>query len=218
MKKTTLVKTMLLLCALIVGSSSVWADDPVSSVAPSNSGTYVVAAYVNSKYYALPNGTVSGATISGTEITLNALNKVNTSDASGKTWTLEEGTGDNAGKYYIKYTSSNKTYYLYKNGTGKTNYNFKVSEGYKNYWSFTTNGTGYTVAAVDRGENNVNVNCNGGTFSCRASATPIILLQVGNVSALSSIALSGTYKTAFYVDDSFNYDGLVVTATFEDKS
>ena len=216
--KKNLLKTLLLLCALIAGSSNVWATDPVSSVAPSNNGTYVVAAYVNSKYYALPNGTVSGGQITGTEITLNALNKVNTSDASGKTWTLEEGTGDNAGKYYVKYTSGNKTYYLYKNGTGKTNYNFKVSEGSMNYWSFTTNGTAYTVAAVDRGDNNVNVNCNDGTFSCRASATPIILLQVGNVSALSSIALSGTYKTAFYVDDTFNYDGLVVTATFADES
>ncbi len=216
MKQKSLLKTMLLLFALIAGSSSVWAQ--VASVAPSNGGSYIVAAYVNSKYYALPNGTVSGGPITGTEITLNALNKVNTADASGKTWTLEEGTGDNAGKYNIKYTSGTKTYYLYKNGTGKTNYNFKVSEGSQNYWSFTTNGTGYTVAAVDRGENNVNVNCDGGTFSCRASATPIILLQVGNVSALSSIALSGTYKTSFYVDDVFNYDGLVVTATFEDAS
>ena len=216
MRRFTIFKSMLLLCALVAGSSSVWAQ--VASVAPADGGSYVVAAYVNNKYYALPNGTVSGGTISGKEITLNALNKVNTADASGNTWTLEEGTDTNAGKYYFKYTSGNKTYYLYKNGTGNTNYNFKVSEGNKNYWSFTTNGTGYNVAAIDRGTNNVNINCNGGTFSCRASATPIILLQVGNVSALSSIALSGTYKTTFYVDDVFNYDGLVVTATFEDAS
>ena len=43
MKKTTLVKTMLLLCALVVGSSSVWATDLISWTAratSSGSDTY----------------------------------------------------------------------------------------------------------------------------------------------------------------------------------
>ena len=36
--------------------------------------------------------------------------------------------------------------------------------------------------------------------------------------ALSSIALSGTYQTEFTVGDSFNHDGMVVTATYSDES
>ena len=210
MKKKTLLKTMFLLCALVVGTSSVWGQ--VSSATPTNGGTYVVAAYVNNKYYALPNGTVNGSTIAGTEITLNVMNKVNTSTASGKTWTLEEGT--TSGQFYLKYTSGSDTYYLYKNGTGGSNYNFAVNKTNKNYWSFSPNGTGYTVTAIDRGTNNTKIQCNSGTFRCYSSATPIRLLEVGDVPALSSIALSGTYKTSFYVDDEFTYEGLVVTATF----
>lgn len=206
---------MLLLCALIIGSvSSAWAQ--VTSAEPKDGGEYVVAAYVNSKYYALPNGLVNGATIAGKEITLNALGKVDTENATGKTWTLTENETI-LGQFYLSYTNNESTYYLYKNGTGKTNYNFKVSEGSKNYWKFETNEKGYSVSAVDRGTNNINVNYAGGTFSCKAAATPIFLLEIGDVpsSPLASIALSGSYKTSFYDDEDFSYDGLIVTATLE---
>lgn len=164
--------------------STIAAFAQVSSATPTDGESYVVAAYVNSKYYALPNGTTNGSTIAGDEITLNALNKVNTATAADKTWTLEEDS-ENSGQFYLKYTSGVNTYYLYKNGTGGSNYNFKVSTGSKNYWSFTADGTGYTVAAVDRGTNNVNIQYNNGTFRCYSSATKIILLEIGNVSAIT---------------------------------
>lgn len=198
--KQNLLTKVLLLFALIVGSlSTSWAQ--VSSATPTDGGSYVVAAYVNNKYYALPCTTTNGGTLTGVEIELNSLNKVSTSDASGKTWTLEEGTDDNEGYYYFTYTSGNNTYYLYKNGTGKTNYNFKVSTSSMNYWSFTTNGTGYSVEAIDRGENNTLIQCNNGTFRCYSSATPIILLEIGDAPT-SSVAnptielAAGTYFTA----------------------
>lgn len=35
---------------------------------------------------------------------------------------------------------------------------------------------------------------------------------------LESISLSGTYQTSFTVDDSFNYEGLIVTAHYSDNS
>ena len=104
MKQRTLLKVFFLLFVLIVGSGSAFGQ--VASVAPANNGSYVVAAYVNGKYYALPCTTTNGGTLAGVEISLNAGNKVNTSTASGKTWTLEEGSGNNAGKYYLKYTNS----------------------------------------------------------------------------------------------------------------
>lgn len=179
----------------------------VSSLPPTNGNSYVVAAYVNNKYYALPNTTTNGGTLSGVEVTLNTLDKVSTSNASGKTWILEEGSGDNSGMYYLKYTSGNNTYYLYKNGTGGSNYNFKVSSTDKNFWSFSSNGKGYTVAAVGRGNNNPNIQCNSGTFRCYTTATPIILLEIGDVpnftisavsnnSSYGNVSLSGTTITA----------------------
>lgn len=209
--KQNLLTKVLLLFALIVGSaSSAWAQ--VSSATPTDGGSYVVAAYVNSKYYALPCTTTSGGTLTGVEIELNSLNKVSTSVASGKTWTLEEGTGDNEGYYYFKYTSGASTYYLYKNGTGKTNYNFKVSTSSMNYWSFTTNGTGYSVEAIGRGENNTLIQCNSGTFRCYSSATPIILLEIGDAPTSSvanpTIELdAGTYFTAQSVTIKTNESG-----------
>ena len=215
MKRFTLLKTMLLLCALIVGSGSAWGQ--VTSVAPENGKSYVVAAYINSKYYALPNGAVNGSTIAGTEISLNALNKVNTSVAAGNTWTLQEGTGTNAGKYYIKYTSGTDTYYLYKNGTKTTNYNFAVNKSSKNYWTFTTNGTGYTVTAVDRESNNLYIQCNSGTFRCYSTATPIILLEIGNVAGQvetpSFSPTGGTYNTVQSVTINCGTDGATIHYT-----
>lgn len=42
----------------------------------------------------------------------------------------------------------------------------------------------------------------------------LTLYKYWEESPLSSIALSGGYPTDFYVNDSFNYDGLIVTATY----
>ena len=173
-----------------------WAQ--VTSLAPADEGSYVIAAYVNSKYYALPNGAVGGGTIAGTEITLNAVNKVNTTDAAGLTWTLKKGTDANANFYHIEYTSGSDTYGLYKNGTGGTNYNFAVNKTSRTYWSFTANGTGYTVAAEDRGTtNNVNIQCNNGTFRCYSTATPIILLEVGDAPSGTTAAPTISGDTPF---------------------
>lgn len=214
MKQKLLLKTMLLLCALVVGSGITWATDPVASASPADGKSYVVAAYVNSKYYALPNGAVNGGTIAGAEISLNALNKVSTSAASGKTWTLEEGTGNNAGQYYLKYTSGDNTYYLYKNGTSTSNKNFKVSTGSKNYWSFTSGTGGYTVAAVDRGTNLVNIQCNSGTFQCNSTATPIILLEIGDAPTTYDVLFDAGDGTFVGNTDFPDEDNTVAAGTY----
>ena len=203
MKQKTLLNFWLLLCLMLFwGGSSAWAQ--VSSATPTNNGNYVIAAYVNSKYYALPCATTNGGTLSGQEISLNALNKVNTSDASGKTWTLEEGS--TSGQFYLKYTNNDNTYYLYKNGTSSSNKNFKVSTGSKNYWSFTTNGTGYSVAAIDRGTYRLYIECSSGTFQC-GSATKIILLEIGDVPSFTLTAASSNSSHG-----TVSVDGNVITA------
>ncbi len=45
-----------------------------------------------------------------------------------------------------------------------------------------------------------------------------IVVTVGQAAALSSIALSGDYPTTFHVGDAFSYEGIVVTANYEDQT
>jgi hypothetical protein len=204
----------ILVMMLCLRVGNVWGTDPVSSQAPSNGSSFVVVIYDgSSKYYALPNTTSNGGTLSGVEVAVNGSGEVTTS--TPPTWTLEEGTGDNAGKYYLKYTSGGNTYYLYKNGTGKSNHNFAVGTSNKNYWSFSTNGTGYTVAAVDRGTNHVNIHLNSTSFECDATASAVRLLQVaaaGPTITKSSSMTTLTYSAGSPVSQSFTVGGTHLTA------
>lgn len=216
MKQKSLLKTLfLLLCAMVAGSGSAWGQ--VASAAPENGKSYVIAAYVNSKYFALPCTTIAGGKINGIEVTLTNSNKVNPKDAEGKTWTLNEGTGSNAGTFYIQYTDGNDTYSLYKNGTGATNYNFAINKTSKNYWSFTANENGgYTVTAIGRGENNTNINCtnNSGTgqFSCR-DATSIILLEIDETTTYTVTFDAG--EGTFVNNDNFpNLSNTIAAGTY----
>ena len=45
-----------------------------------------------------------------------------------------------------------------------------------------------------------------------------IVVTVGQAAALSSITLSGDYPTTFHVGDAFSYEGIVVTANYEDQT
>ena len=61
MKKTTLLKTMLLLCALVVGSNSLWADTDVTFTAGTEQGT-------NGSSGNSDEMSKSGITIEGTDL------------------------------------------------------------------------------------------------------------------------------------------------------
>ena len=141
---------MLLLFALIAGSSSLWATDPIATATATSGKNYVVAYYANNKYYALPHGT-NASVWDGTEVTLNGINKVNTTTAADLAWALTEGT--TTGQFYLSYTSGNTTYYLFKNGTtSNTNYNIKgnTNSDQKHYWEFSLNSgdNDYTVKSL----------------------------------------------------------------------
>ena len=195
MKKTFLLKTMLLLCALVVGGSA-WAD-PVTTATATDGNSYVVAYHANNKYYALPHGT-SASVWNATEVTLNGINKVSTSDAANLAWTLTEGT--TAGQFYLTYTSGSNTYYLYKNGgTSNTNYNIKgtTTESERHYWEFALNTEGnyYTVQSLKSGTGSTiylgytNVGKYG--VYTEDKAAQIILLEIGDAS---------TYTASFSVN------------------
>ena len=216
-RRSTMLKLLAVLVLILTfGVGNAWGAGAVASAAPSNNKEVVIAVYTNSKYYALPTGTVSSSTISGTEVTLDNAGKVSSANASGKVWTLEEGTGGNAGKYYFKYKSGSSTYYLYKNGTSDTNYKFAVGSS-KNYWSFTANGTGYTVTAIDRGNNNKTIQYNNGSFRCYSSASSIILLEVApsgpTITTSSSMSTFGCNMTNGAPNkQSFKVSGAALTA------
>ena len=46
----------------------------------------------------------------------------------------------------------------------------------------------------------------------------VVTYSAASASPLSSIALSGTYPTKFYVGDEFSHEGMTVTATYDDAS
>lgn len=91
----------------------------------------------------------------------------------------------------------------------------------KALWTFS--GTG-SYEAVNKANDAAGVNKNlrnNGTYgwACYAEGTGgAFSLYKLSTKTLSSIALSGSYQTAFYVDDVVNHDGLVVTATYNDDS
>lgn len=92
------------------------------------------------------------------------------------------------------------------NALAGANTNFTVTEG--------TNGFSFEGA-----KNTLNINKSSDWWKCYAASSTnttsgIILYQNWETSTLSSIALEGTYKTAFTVGDSFDWDGLLVKATY----
>lgn len=194
---------MVLLCALVVGSNA-WADTAIATATATNGKSYVVAYFVNNKYYALPHGT-SATVYDGTEVTLNGINKVNETTAADLAWTLTEGT--TAGQFYLSYTSGTTTYYLYKNGsTSNTNYNIKGNSNasQKHYWEFTLNSSNndYTIKSLksDQGTSTAIYlgYATAGKFGvyAQANAAKIILLEIGDDPSATPTCVAPTFSPA----------------------
>lgn len=118
-----------------IGSGNVWGQ--VASATATSNREYVVAVYVNSKYYALPNisSSASASTFGGEEVSVNNSGEVTTKNPP--LWKLTVNPSDNT-QFYISYTSGGTEYYLYKHGTTSTsNYNIKVVSSGQHYWTFT---------------------------------------------------------------------------------
>ena len=163
----------------------------VATATATNGNSYVVAYYANSKYYALPHGS-SAAVWSGTEVSLNAIGKVNTSTASSLAWKLTEGT--TSGQFYLTYSIDNSTKYLQKSGgTGNNNkLNIATSSNTDYLWEFTLNNgnNDYTVKSlknISSGTTGASLIYLGyttvGQYGMYGSsnAAKIILLEIGDV-------------------------------------
>lgn len=87
----------------------------------------------------------------------------------------------------------------------------------------TTGGTAATAGndfSTGTGLNSQNVYlvCLGTTSSTRLEVGSITVKYTGDPIEVSSIAVGGTYQTEFEKNETFNHDGLVVTATYTDAS
>ena len=183
------MKTVLLLCALVAGSSNLWATGTttqVTSATATDGKSYVIAIYYDGDYYALPKASTmtSASTFSGTKVTLNAIGKVNTSDATDITWTIAENS-TTSGQFYITQTIDKVTYYLYKNGTSSSsNYNIKTVQTGEHYWTFAQQKDTYKTYTVksERGSANLYLTNSGSTFRVDGlTNSGITLLEVGDV-------------------------------------
>lgn len=162
---------------------------------------YAMKATVNSNRWGYASVTPSGNSI--------------TTDDGEIVWHISKD-----GAYWTLYNKTNKVYAV-GNGTknqGALKASYSGAEG-----QFTVTGTN-TYEFVNKKNSDADVNCNlrnNGTngFALYSTLTGgALTLYKADSRVLSSIALSGTYPTEFYVGDTFSYDGLIVTATFEDAS
>ena len=140
MKKALLTKLTLLLCALIAGSSSVWADGTlISALNGITSGdTYYIAALNSDKYYTVPNTTINGQTFTCTEGSYNTTTTTLTTPSGAGEFVLT-AVSNVANAYYIYNTNLSK--YLVATASKKFGYVDNTDANY-GYWTFSTVSSG----------------------------------------------------------------------------
>ncbi len=138
----------------------------ITNINDLTSGEYIMAAYANNKYIALPtNPTVSSGKIVGNEITVTN-NEISETDADGYVWTFTK-----SGNYYTVSDGAQNLYHS-NGGTSGTNLTYGASTSY--VWSIT-----YDKAFVFAGvTNNNTVNGRG------------MLYQIGTVNKFGGYSLS----------------------------
>ena len=193
MKKTTLLKTMLLLCALIVGGSSAWADTV----------TFNYADYKG-----------QGTESSGSEYTMQ---KTDVSIGSTKFFGNNSQAHFYAGGVITVTPSANVTITKIVITTTSTSYNgyqskgsITASTGSMSHDGTEVTWTGSATSAFTLSHNK----------QIRWTSIEVTYTKSADESdsPLASIALSGTYPTVFNEGDAFSHEGMTVTATYENAT
>ena len=174
MKQTNFLKSLFLLFALIVGSTSVWADTYtlVKNVSELSQGDVILITNgkANGSNYAM--GTYSdGNNVPAKSITISKETISSLGDA--QEITLES---KNAGGNFTLKQSANNYFYAANSSGGSKNY-LKTKNDNAVYWSITVNTTSYVAAITDvtsdcNGRNKLKYNYNNGSplFSCYSAA------------------------------------------------
>ena len=200
MKKTILLKSVLLLCALIVGSSA-WAD--TETVTPTNSPSAGFTGASHFTYVAakLPSGSTNPA-FAASNVRLYVNNTLTITPEAGETITgvSISATWNQGG------SGSNKAY-----PTG-------ISSSPSATLGDATPGTGsHTITWSGSTTSGVTFTINGSKGNLQVTSITVTYSPASS-SPLDHITLSGTYPTEFYVGDAFSHDGMTVTAYYEDSS
>lgn len=164
---------------------------------------YVMNGYVNGNN----NCRQTAASASNNIITFSEGMGVFTLRVEFTAWTFHDGT------YYLDATSTTSNNYL-KGSTDVDKYNkFSIS--------FSGNEAVITCTGKDS-KNILRYNAYSKLFSCYNSGQePVYLFKETNqeVATVTDLTISGTPTTTeYYVGDTPNADGLIVTATYSDKS
>ena len=166
MKKITLLKSMLLLCALVVGSTSVWAKQYKKVTSTSelvNGAKYlIVSKEINTKYYTI--GAVTNNNRTGVEVSVSG-------DIA--TATVATTTGSSVAHEVMLVASSTKwNFYdvanaMYLNGGSGSNNYLKTQSSvvtttgsgkYNGVWSISINNE--TAVATITNQNSFSIKCN----------------------------------------------------------
>lgn len=209
MLKKLHLKTMLLLALMLLGASSTWADEVKYTISSLNTLTTTGTA---------PAG--SSASIVETYSTSCQMTKGNK-----QTLTLKNYNGLRITKIVLSMKSNSKggggnLYYSTDGGKTKT-YIVGSSSAGATFNTASWNGS-WSTSYVDITKN-TDITCTDDDFVIVISATANSIycqsytITYEATSALSSIALSGSYKTKFHVGDEFSFGG-TVTATYENGS
>lgn len=191
-----------------------------------NGGNYVIIGYKSdtTQYYAMPAYS-SGNNIKGVTVTLTENNTRLTEEnmSTAQVWTLTSTGTSN--QYYI----GDGTNYLYAAGSGTNNYLKTKSSTDSTAGAFTISySTFFSVVAASDNRNTMRFNSANSQplFSCYAddsSQTEVMFFKEmsggSGEPTLSSITLdTSDVQTTFVVNDTFNYDGLIVIAHYSDSS
>ena len=188
---------MLLLCALIVGNASVWAEEVTiaSFNYPNSNEGWTVT---NPNDY----GTGGGGyyiLYSGASIVTPSIN-----------WSGYEN---------ITITISARKY----GGPDATQGKISVSQGETELASYSPGGTSIVASSalsISPTDGTITISCPGASSSKGCGVQSIVIkgTEKASASPLASIALSGDYPTSFFVGNAFSHEGMTVTATYEDET
>ena len=197
--KKLFLKTMLLLCALVVGSSSLWAE--TETVTPNTGGVFTNASNFSYEAVKLSTGNTNPAFAAGS-VKLYVKNTLTITPQNGETITGISLTGTwNQGG-----SGSSKAY-----PTG-------ISSSPAATLGDATPGTGsHTITWSGSTNSEVVFTINGSKGNLQVTSITVTYTPASS-SPLDHITLGGTYPTEFGLGEEFSHEGMTVTAHYEDNS
>ena len=213
MKKLLQLKTMLLLCALIVGSGTMWADDTYNRVT-STSDLVVDAEYVISDgtYLVTAYGSKLTTTTSGFSVSSNTMS---VTTATPLVFTL----GGSSGSYTLAYQDDKTTKYLGGSTASgsKTNFVTATSATSANYkWAIADyNSTGvYAASTAGYGSTIRYIANNDGTIGFYTNTYAKLTLYKKSAAAATALAVkTAPTKVNYKKGETLDLTGLVLDAT-----